>query len=282
MRHRRDDTDVPIRKTDVTDTDFIDSSVDFFDKVSKHPILTAAEEQRLAHRLRAGDVRARDELIRCNARLVMSIAMPYRHRGLEMDDLFQEGVIGLGKAIDRFNPDKGYRLSTYATWWIMQAVQRAAAHKSDTIRVPISVQGRERDVARHREKNPDATDIEVALALGIGEHHVSGAGSHARVSASLNEDTTEDTLSWADTVRDHNAPDPLDMAMRESASAPVLDAIHDLPEPMRSVIRLRFGIGGDHPLSINQVREELGVPGHQVSKMQRDGLNIIRDSLGSV
>ena len=265
----------------MTDQD-MNSSAMFFDSVSKHPILNAAEEQRLARRLRAGDVRARDELIRCNARLVMSIAMPYRHRGLEMDDLFQEGIIGLGKAVDRFNPDKGCRLSTYATWWIRQAVQRAAAHKSDTIRIPISVQGRERDVARHRENNPGATDQEIALALGIGEHHVFEAGRHPRVGASLSEDGTEYTPSWADTVQDHNAPDPMDLAMREADAVPVLEAVDALPEPIRSVIRLRFGIGGNHPLSINQVSTDLGIPGHQVSKMQRDGINIVRDTLEAV
>lgn len=259
-----------------------DSTATFFDRVAKHPILSAEQEQRLARKMRAGDRQAREELVRCNMRLVISIALPWRHRGLEFEDLFQEGCIGLEKALDKFDPDRGYKLSTYATWWIKQAVQRAAANKSETIRAPIHVQDRAYKIKLLREKEPELTDAQVAERLGATEQQIREAITAPRASVSIDAERSEETVSWADSIADDNSPDPYAEAMREGAAIPIRKAIKDLPSPIDQVIQLRFGIekNSGEPMSIAQVGEALNIPGHRVSNLQREGLEMLREVLG--
>ena len=251
---------------------------DFFSQVARHSILSREEEQQLMRRVRAGDSRARETMVRHNIRLVIAIALPFQRPGIGLEDLFQDGMIGMERALTKFDPERGFKFSTYATWWIRQAIQRGVANKGDTIRLPVHVKDRQYRARRHITSNPDATDEEIADALGTDAHLVRTALSAPRASVSFDA-TYEDRIGWAETLPDPNAPDPAGIVAHEALVGPVRDAVEALPEPTRSVIRLRFGFDDQDPLSINEVSERLGLAGHRVSNLQREGLALLRAAL---
>ena len=253
----------------------VDYGQKFFERVARHPLLSSTQERALATRAKAGDRSARDEMVRCNARLVLFMIYPYRNRGLSQEDLFQEGVVGLLRAIDKFEPARGFKFSTYATWWIRQAVSRAVANKADVIRVPSTVHDQRTAMRRHLSANPDATQSEIALAVGITEEELSDLLYAPRVVTGIHQEGG-DGGDIVDMLADELAPDPADVG---DGYAVLRTAVDDLPDSIRDVLRLRFGIDRDDPMSIVDVGRELGLPEHRVSGLQRQGLAMLRTAL---
>src|SRR5579885_765425 len=181
----------------------------FLDEAGRYPLLTAAQEVELAKRIERGDKDAKDLMINSNLRLVVSIAKHYQGRGLSLLDLIQEGIIGLIRAVEKFDYRRGYKFSTYATWWIRQAVQRGVANKSRTIRIPVHIVEREQKIARAErnltlklERAP--TDEEVAKTAKLSLKHVREVRKAARAVASLDKPVGDDSdTSFGDVVAAH-------------------------------------------------------------------------------
>jgi len=249
----------------------------FLNEIGRYPLLTAAEEVELAKRIERGDQEAKERMINSNLRLVVSIAKRYQGHGLSLLDLIQEGVIGLIRAVEKFDWRRGFKFSTYATWWIRQAVQRGVQNRARTIRVPVHVAELERKAARaERELSAKLerlpTDEEVAEVAKIPLEKLREAREALRTIASLDRPIGE---SGDATLADMVAADGGD-PVRELAVA--LDdvalerALGTLPELERRVVELRFGLGGHEPQSIENVRRKLGVSRERVRRLEYDAL----------
>ncbi len=238
------------------DTPTVDALQLFLGQMRDIPLLTAGQEIALAKRIEAGDDRARDLMVRSNLRLVVAIAKPYQGQGLGLLDLIQEGVVGLIRAVERFDWRRGLKFSTYATWWIRQAVQRGLADSGRTIRLPIHAVERERAVTRverelEQRLGTRPTDAQIAEETGMPASWVSGVRDNARVVASLDRPVGEDrdaTLGDIIEVAD-TTPAPFeDIASGEQADA-LSRALRRLPDRDRRVMQLRYGIDGEVPHS---------------------------------
>src|SRR5690242_7322933 len=219
----------------------------FLNEAGRYPLLTAAEEVELAKRIEEGDKRAKDRMVNSNLRLVVSIAKKYQGHGLSLLDLIQEGIIGLIRAVEKFDWRRGYKFSTYATWWIRQAVQRGVANKSRTIRIPVHIVEREQKIARAErelvlqlERMP--TDQEVAEKAKLNVKHVRETRAAARTVASLDKAVGADSdTSFGDIVAQatSDVAEEVQLALDETA---LHRAIADLPAREQQVIRLRYGL----------------------------------------
>lgn len=257
----------------------------YLEDVARHPLLTADEEARLtgiwAERNHAGpftrqQAAAKRELIRCNVKLVISIAKGYRNRGMPFIDVIQDGIIGLARAIDKFDPEKGFRLSTYATWWIRQACQRAVTSYGGTIRVPAHVNWIRARTFQILEENPNATREEIAKILECSVHHIENAVSAVRVTHTLDwsEGDTEGGRNFNESVVDDNAEDPAEMLEREDfmRATDIQHVLARLPEDERRVIELRFGFYGVHAHAFSEVAKVMGIPTHKAQALQKTAL----------
>src|SRR4051794_2647289 len=216
---------------------------DYFARIDKGKLLTHEEEIVLSKRAKAGDAKARQRLIEKNLRLVISVAKKYRGMGLPFEDLIQEGNIGLMKAVEKYDPDRGWRFSTYATWWVRQAVQRAVADKGRTIRVPVHMGEKIRKMARtynelSAELEREPTDEEVAERLGWTVDAVREAKDAMPDASSLNRplSSDEESSELGDFVEDERASDTAGTVMREMETAQLGEAIDRLPERHRHVL----------------------------------------------
>lgn len=256
----------------------------FLNRYADHTLLTAKEEVNLAHRVAEGDTSARRSLVEHNMRLVMSIAGNFRNQmfGMEYEDAVHEGVVGLERAIDKFDPDRGFRFTTYATWWIRQAIQRAIANKSRTIRTPVHVDDRRFKARTYIEQNPEASDEEVATALGIEIHQLLQALSAPGMTASLNAPHRLDNGDGAelgDTLPDLHSIGPEDSALTEASFGPVRRAVATLDPDVRHAIELRFGFGDGVPRAITEISAALDVPGYVATRLVRTGIVALRETL---
>jgi len=249
----------------------------YFARIDKGELLTHEEEIDLSKRAKQGDARARHRLVEKNLRLVVSVAKKYRGMGLPFEDLIQEGNIGLMKAVEKFDPERGFRFSTYATWWIRQAVQRAVADKGRTIRVPVHMGDKIRKMARtynglSAELGREPTDEEVAKGLGWTLEEVRDVKGALPDASSLNQplSSEEDASELGDFVEDERASDTAGEVMREMETAGLQEAIGRLPERHRYVLIRRYGLGDHEVATLAQLSEELGISRERIRQLQRE------------
>jgi RNA polymerase primary sigma factor len=262
-----------------------DSITLFMNEAGRHRLLTAAEEVALAKRIERGDAAAKERMINSNLRLVVSIAKRYQGHGLPLGDLIQEGVIGLNRAVEKFDWRRGYKFSTYATWWIRQACQRAISNQSTTIRIPTHVHERRVRLNRARQRfeaadgtPPTAEDL--AKATGLELRHVEEALEAVEASTSLNQSIgSDDDGELGDLFSDPAALDPVDEAATSVERHTVRRAVSNLPERERRLIELRFGLDGE-PHTLEEIGKELGIGRERVRQLERDALVKLEHELG--
>jgi RNA polymerase primary sigma factor len=249
----------------------------YFAHIDKGKLLTHAEEIDLSKRAKAGDKGARQRLIEKNLRLVVSVAKKYRGQGLPFEDLIQEGNIGLMKAVEKFDPDRGWRFSTYATWWVRQAVQRAVADKGRTIRMPVHRGDKLRKMARaynelSSEMERDPADEEVAGRLGWSVEDVRDLKGSLWDASSLNQPLSSDAdaTEIGELIEDERASEVAGTVIGEMEMDWLADAVEKLPERHRRVLIKRYGLGDQEAATLAQLSEELGISRERVRQLQRE------------
>jgi RNA polymerase primary sigma factor len=255
-------------------------------QIGRGRLLTHEEEIDLGRKAREGDKSARSKLIERNLRLVIPIAKKYRGRGLPFGDLIQEGNVGLMRAADKFDPEKGFRFSTYATWWIRQAVQRAVADKGRTIRVPVHMGEKIRKMARaynelSTELEREPTDEEVAERLAWDVDRVKDVKSAIPDATSLNQPLSSDEGSseLGDFVEDERELDAAGEVVRELETRRLMESVERLPERQRRVLVRRYGLDGEKPSTLADLSEELAVSRERIRQLQREAERALRDEV---
>jgi RNA polymerase primary sigma factor len=249
----------------------------FLADIGRHKLLTAAEEVMLAKAIERGDLTAKRRMIESNLRLVVSIAKGYRGLGVPFLDLIQEGTLGLNRAVEKFDWRRGYKFSTYATWWIRQSVQRAVANHARTIRVPVHVVERQQKLGRAArrlevELGREATKEELAEATGLPIQHVDEALGAAQASVSLNQTVgADDEGELGDLFADREAADPFDEAEESLRRQGVRRALDALPERERRILELRFGFDGE-PWTLEAIGHELDLTRERVRQLEGQAL----------
>jgi RNA polymerase primary sigma factor len=263
-----------------------DSLTLFLSEIGRYDLLTAAEEVELAKRIERGDRAAKERMINSNLRLVVSIAKRYRGHGVPLVDLIQEGIIGLNRAVEKFDWRKGFKFSTYATWWIRQACQRAISNQSRTIRVPAHVHERRVKLARvgrqlevERGRTPTAEELADAAQLEL--QHVEEALGAVEASVSLNQAVgSEGDGELGDLFADPEADDPAEEAGEMLRRQAVRAAVASLPELERRVLELRFGFHGEQQ-PLEAIERELGISRERVRRLERDAFARLEHELGA-
>ena len=248
----------------------------FLNDISRYPLLSAAQEVELAKRVERGDSAAKDRMVQSNLRLVVSIAKRYQGHDLALLDLIQEGVIGLIRAVEKFDWRRGYKFSTYATWWITQAVQRGVANKARTIRVPIHVLDVERKIAKaelalQARLGRPATDVEIAKEAKVPVAQVLDARHTARSVTSLDLEVGADGGATLGELLPGDGPEPVDELHANLRDSALRSAVDALPEPHRSVIALRYGLN-EEPLTVEMTRRRLHISREKVMRFESEGL----------
>jgi RNA polymerase primary sigma factor len=250
----------------------------FFNELRRHPLLTKEEEVDLAQRIERGDLEAKERLINSNLRLVVSNARRYMRQDLNLLDLIQEGILGLIRATEKFDWRKGYKFSTYATFWIRQAIQRALESKERTIRIPNQVAQRERKVMRTERElatklGRDPTTEEIAEAAEITPGQVEDIRELTRVVASLDRPVgEEDGSSLGEFIPDEGT-EPSEEVALSLRDETLHEAVKELPDPERKVIQLRYGINGDEPTPLRETSRRLEMKQSEVSELEQRALD---------
>jgi RNA polymerase nonessential primary-like sigma factor len=262
-----------------------DPTLIYLNEIGQNALLTAAEEYSLACRVTQGDFEARQRMIECNLRLVVSIAKHYINRGMALLDLIEEGNLGLIHALEKFDPERGFRFSTYATWWIRQNIERAIMNQSRTIRIPVHVI-REMNVClrafRHLEvhKGNEPSVEEVAHLLGkpvADVRYVLNLNEHM---ASLDTPLDIDpSLSLSDAIPDENALSPELQLQHTELEALVRQWLEELGDKQRCVVERRFGLNGHAIHTLEEVADTLDITRERVRQIQVETLKLLRHSL---
>ncbi len=257
----------------------------FLNEIGRHTLLTAAEEVALAKRIEKGDQAAKERMTNANLRLVVSIAKRYQGHGLPLLDLIQDGTIGLNRAVEKFDYRKGFKFSTYATWWIRQACQRAVANQSDTIRIPVHVQERRLKLRRARQQleathGRPPTIEELANATELKEHHVQEALDAVEASVSLNQTIGDGDGELGDLFADRTVEDPIEQADVSLEQERIRDALASLPERERIVLELRFGFAqSTEGASLEQIGKKLGLTRERIRQLESTALGRLEERL---
>ena len=272
-----DDDDAPAPAPVAAASGAADSLQLFLADVGRHKLLTAADEVMLAKRIERGDPTAKRRMIESNLRLVVSIAKGYRGLGVPFLDLIQEGTLGLNRAVEKFDWRRGYKFSTYATWWIRQSVQRAVANHARTIRVPVHVVERQQKLSRASrrlevELGREPTKEELAEATGLPMQHIEEALGAAHASVSLNQTVgADDEGELGDLFADREAADPFEEAEESLRRQGVRRALDALPERERRILELRFGFEGE-PWTLEAIGHELDLTRERVRQLEGQAL----------
>jgi RNA polymerase primary sigma factor len=250
----------------------------FLNEAGRYPLLTAAQEVEIAKRVETGDKDAKDLLVNSNLRLVVSIAKRYQGHGLTLLDLIQEGIIGLIRAAEKFDWRKGFKFSTYATWWIRQAVQRGVANKARVIRIPVHIVEREQRITRAEralvaklERAP--TDAELAEAAKLPVKQVREVRAAARAVASLDRPIGEDdSASFGDLFASEERT-PEEQVEVELTERALHNAVAELPEREQQILNLRYGLSGtSDPKSLEEIGRILGITRERVRQLEKEAL----------
>src|SRR5947209_10660638 len=255
----------------------------FLRRARSHPLLTAAEEVELAKRIERGDLAAKERMINSNLRLVVSQARRYQGHGLPMEDLVQEGMLGLIRAVEKFDWRRGFKFSTYGTLWIRQAIQRGLQNHGRTIRVPVHVAQRQVKVRKvesdlNTRLGREPTDEEIAAVAELPVEEVAELRELSRGLASLDQPIGEDGETAFGDLLPSDTPEPEQQVADADRDNRVHEVVDQLPEPERNVIRLRFGLAGQEPLTIKQTGSELGISLAKARELEEQGLRRLAGS----
>ena len=270
-------------KPDVT----TDSLQLFLKGIGKVRLLTAQEEVDLAKRIWRGDVDAKQKMVECNLRLVVSIAKNYRNQGLPFLDLIQEGTFGLVRAAEKFDYRKGFKFSTYATWWIRQAVARALADKARTIRIPVHIVeklnkiGRaERSLITALGREPPAEEI--AEVTGIEPEEIEAVKLSARAPISLEKPVGDEQESeFGQFIADEQAESPYERAVKILTHEALRDALENLSYRERRVLELRYGLGGEPPCTLGEIGRTFNVTRERIRQIENESLKKLQTLRGA-
>ena len=265
---------------------FADDSVRMYlREIGKIPLLTQEEEQVLAQKAAKGNKKAKDKMVEANMRLVVSIAKRYSGRGLDLLDLIQEGNTGLLRAVEKFDPDKGFKFSTYATWWIRQAITRAIADQARTIRIPVHMVETINKVLRASRKltaelNREPTIEEIAKEMDMDVEKVDYVmrikQDIASLDASVGKDGDDEDSVLGDFVEDEDRISPEDSAANQMLKEQLAEIISTLSEREQKIIKLRFGIGGGRPHTFEEVGAEFSVTRERIRQIEAKALSKLR------
>ncbi|HJM63522.1 MAG: RNA polymerase subunit sigma [Roseibacillus sp.] len=254
-------------------------------EISKTDLLTPAEEVELAALIKKGDKKARAHMIKANLRLVVKIAQDYSGYGLPLADLISEGNIGLMKAVERFDPEKGGKLSTYGSWWIKQSIKRALANQSKTIRLPVHMVDK---IAKMRRISSllaecmgrEPSDDELAEELGLPRRKLSLLKRASQRPVSLDAPVNEDeSIGLSDIIGDERAQSPLEALVDKNIHNQLDDLLEVLDEREHRIIGARFGLNGKKPMTLEEVGREFGVTRERIRQLQNVALEKMRKAL---
>jgi len=252
-------------------------------EIAQVKLLTPKEEIALARRIKRGDAEAREHMIKANLRLVVKIERDYANLGLPLLDLINEGNIGLIKGVERFNPAKGAKLSTYASWWIKQSIKRALANQSKTIRLPVHVVDKVFHMRRAEVKlreilDREPTDEEVAENLGLNARRVREYREASRAPVSLETPlgTDDDSHSIAEVVADTKAAAPFEELAKAGDTALVREVLASLTPRERTILAQRFGLDDDSPRTLEEIGQDFGVTRERIRQIQEEALKKLR------
>ncbi len=265
---------------------FADDSVRLYlREIGKIPLLSPEEEAELAKRIVKGDKKAKDKMVESNMRLVVSIAKRYGGRGLDFLDLIQEGNTGLLRAVEKFDPDKGFKFSTYATWWVRQAITRAIADQARTIRIPVHMVETINKVLRTSRKltselNREPTNEEIAKELDMEPEKIDYVmrikQDIASLDASVGREGDDEDSVLGDFVEDEERDSPEDSAANQILKEQLSEIIATLTDREQKIIRLRFGIGGGRPHTLEEVGAEFDVTRERIRQIEAKALSKLR------
>jgi RNA polymerase nonessential primary-like sigma factor len=260
-----------------------DSFQMFLNEAGRYPLLTAAEEVELAKRIERGEHKAKQEMVEANLRLVVSIAKKYRNQGLPFLDLIQEGTIGLVRAAEKFDHRKGFKFSTYATWWIRQAITRAMADSGRTIRLPVHLAEQVNKVVRtrrriHQELEREPTPEELGLELDMTPERITELLEYSRDLVSLDQTVGADEESrLGDFIEDADAAVAEDAVAFQMMKGDVRKVLATLDDRERDVVILRFGLEGNQPRTLEQIGKQFGLSRERVRQIERETMAKLRD-----
>jgi RNA polymerase primary sigma factor len=259
-----------------------DSLQFFLQHVGNVDLLTAAQEVVLAKRIESGDHRAKQEMVEANLRLVVSIAKRYRNQGLPFLDLIQEGTIGLNRAAEKFDFRKGYKFSTYATWWIRQAVSRALADKARTIRIPVHIVERLNQIMRverelHADLGRQPTNAEIAEGTDLSVEEVESIRRSAQTPVSLSRPVgDEDDSEFGQFIADENAAVPHEEADTALRAEALTKCLSSLSNRERRVLELRYGLNGEPARTLDEIGSAFALSRERIRQIENQGLKQLR------
>ena len=258
----------------------------YMNEIAKTDLLTIEEEIELAERIKRGDAAARDHMIRANLRLVVKIAKDYANYGLPLADLISEGNLGLMKAVEKYDPEKGGKRSTYAAWWIKQSIKRALSNQSKTVRLPVHMVDkiarlRKISMALTEELGREPNDEELTEILGIPRKKLALLKQAAQRPTSLEAPMGEEgSPTYAETLGDNNAVDPCEALTAKEMHAELGPLLKLLDKRETKIIGARFGLNGKKPLTLEEISRDFGVTRERIRQLQNIALEKMRRALG--